>query len=94
MFDIGGCFFSNAINRLAGGLTVCCKSLILLEIFFSNDFNRLRRGSTSAYKSLISKANLKIRFFSIESMTYSAVLNLNGLHCIVIVEDEQNPVTV
>ena len=64
MFDFAGDFFSNAINGLAGGLTVCCKSLILQDIFFSNDFNRLRRGSTSSYKSLISRRKSNPPYFS------------------------------
>ena len=54
MLDRAGYFLSNDINGLAGGLTVCCKSLKSLTFIFSNDFNRLRRGSTSSYKSLIS----------------------------------------
>lgn len=41
MFDFAGYFFSCKIKGLCSGLTVCCKSLILLEIFFSNEINGL-----------------------------------------------------
>ena len=65
MVDFATKFFSRVFNDLAGDLTLCCKSLNLLENFFLCVFKGLAGGSTPPDKSLISRRKSNPRSRSI-----------------------------
>ena len=93
--------FSNKIKHLQRGVKLHANTLKTLENILyckNNDLHCILKPKKNPIKSntysLISKAILKIGFFSMISNTYSAVLNLNRLQCGVDPQPESHPVTI